>query len=211
MSQRFALGAFLLPIFFPGLSCAEDAGGRSATSGSIIFKGAQGTATILPDNVPDWVNDPTLGGKVIAAFGVSDPVLAGPQAQRARAMVNARQELSASVSSQLLAVTKAWLQECGAVSASNANLNVSIEKMAREISSNLFSVQKSRWIEEKTGKMYVHIVVSDLKGSAQATKKAVRANPEIKACLSTSTSEQAYSKFEAMIDKIFQEEKSETK
>jgi hypothetical protein len=126
-------------------------------------------------------------------------------------MMGARVELSAFLTSKILAVTKDWIRENGTVSASNANLNMSIEKMARECGSTLISEVKNQWMDATTGKMFIHIVLSNSKENAKAAKKAVRANPEIKDALSAANADQAYAKFDAMIDKLFQEEKTEKK
>ena len=198
MSQGFALVALLLLTFLPALSCAENAGGQSATQSGM-------------SEVPEWVKDPTSGGKIFGAYGVSDRHLQGEKAQRRLAMMGARVELSAFLTSKILAVTKDWIRENGTVSASNANLNMSIEKMARECGSTLISEVKNQWMDATTGKMFIHIVLSNSKENAKAAKKAVRANPEIKDALSAANADQAYAKFDAMIDKLFQEEKTEKK
>ena len=42
--------------------------------------------TAASNNVPDWVNDPTEGGKTLGAYGVADKMLSGEakQAEKAR-------------------------------------------------------------------------------------------------------------------------------
>ena len=169
-------------------------------------------ATTLPtgasNDVPDWVNDPNDGGKVLGAYGVAERMLGGEQAQVTNARTAARQELASSINSKIQSVVKNWIREGGEITTQNNSqmAMTMFESSTRNIvNQNLSgSVQKKRWIDEKTGKLYVWIVVNPdiAKAIAEQTKAAARESKEIRSHLAAKIeADKAFNDLDKLIDK----------
>jgi hypothetical protein len=160
------------------------------------------------NDVPDWVNDPTQGGKVLGAYGVSEKMLSGEKAMRDRAMLSARQELAATLSSKIQGVVKDWVREGGIItSQDNAqSAMTSFESAVRNVINQelVGSQQRARYVDPATGKLYVYVVVAPeiaAKVAADA-KAAARENKELRAHMAAKIeAEKAFADLDKLIDK----------
>ncbi|MEK7411810.1 MAG: LPP20 family lipoprotein [Planctomycetota bacterium] len=160
------------------------------------------------NDVPDWVIDPTLGGKQLAAYGVSEPMHAGEATMRTNAMINARQELAASIKTKIEAATKSWVREGGTIAAGeNTQMAMtSFENTVRGIISHTLegTQMTKRYIDPKTGKFYVLVVVNTevVKQLAEAAKAAARENKELRAHFAAKIeADKAFDDLDKLIDK----------
>jgi hypothetical protein len=160
------------------------------------------------NDVPDWVNDPTQGGKILGAYGVSEKMMSGEKSMRDRAMLSARQELAATLSSKIQGVVKDWVREGGVISSQdNAQAAMtSFESATRNVINQELtgSQQRARYIDDKTGKMYVYVVVNPEIASkiAEAAKAAARENKELRAHMAAKIeAEKAFADLDKLIDK----------
>jgi hypothetical protein len=160
------------------------------------------------NDVPDWVNDPSQGGKVLGAYGVAEKALAGEAKQISQARLKAREELAATLSSKIQGVIKDWVREGGIItSQDNAqSAMVSFESATRNvINQNLEgSQQKARYVDTATGKLYVYVVVNpDIAAKiAEAAKAAARENKELRAHMAAKIeADKAFADLDKLIDK----------
>jgi len=160
------------------------------------------------NDVPDWVNDPTQGGKILGAYGVSEKMMSGEKSMREKAMLSARQELASTISSKIQSVVKDWVREGGIItSQDNAqSAMTSFESATRNVVNQELtgSQQRARYIDDKTGKMYVYVVVNPeiaAKIAADA-KAAARENKELRAHMAAKIeAEKAFADLDKLIDK----------
>lgn len=162
---------------------------------------------VMTNDVPDWVNDPTQGGKVLGAYGTAERMLAGENAMVQRARLNARQELAASINSKIQGVVKDWIREGGVISSQdNAQAAMtSFETATRNVINQELSgsIQKARHIDA-AGKLYVWIVVNPEIAAkiAEQTKSAARENKELRAHMAAKIeAEKAFADLDKLIDK----------
>lgn len=160
------------------------------------------------NDVPDWVNDPTQGGKVMGAYGVSERMLAGEKAMRDRAMLSARQELAAMINSKIQGVVKDWVREGGIItSQDNAQAAMtSFESAVRNVVNQELqgSMQKARYVDPQTGKLYVWVVIDQTVAQkiAEQAKAAARENKELRAHMAAKIeAEKAFAELDRLIDK----------
>ncbi|MCS6970998.1 MAG: hypothetical protein RMM29_00515 [Planctomycetota bacterium] len=189
----------------------------ASIAGLVVFAGcskreepkpvAPGIAAPTND-VPDWVNDPTQGGKVFGAYGVSERMLAGEKAMRDRAMLSARQELAAMINSKIQGVVKDWVREGGIItSQDNAQAAMtSFESAVRNVINQELqgSMQKARYVDPQTGKLYVWVVVDQavVQKIAEQAKSAARENKELRAHMAAKIeAEKAFAELDRLIDK----------
>ncbi len=165
--------------------------------------------TTAPSNdVPDWVNDPTLGGKTLGAYGVAAKMLSGEAEQVKRARLGARQELASMLNSKIQSVVKDWVREGGVItSQDNAQAAMtSFESATRNVvNQNLEgSQQRARYADPKNGQLYVWMVINGEVAAkiAEGAKVAARENKEIRAHMAAKIeAEKAFADLDKMIDK----------
>lgn len=160
------------------------------------------------NDVPDWVNDPSQGGKVLGAYGVSEKMLSGEKSMRDRASLSARQELAATVNSKIQGVIKDWVREGGVItSQDNAqSAMTSFESAVRNVINQELSGSqaRARYVDPATGKMYIWIVVNpDVAAKiAEQAKAAARENKELRAHMAAKIeAEKAFADLDKLIDK----------
>ena len=136
-------------------------------------------APVAPvNNVPDWVNDPTLGNKYpIAAYGVSEKMLSGESMMRDRAMNAARVEIARSVNTSVQAIFKDWTREGGEIS-SQDNKQAAMtmaENVSRSVTDQVLSgtSQRARWIDPSNGKFYIWVYLDQ--GALDTLNKQMQA------------------------------------
>jgi hypothetical protein len=164
--------------------------------------------TAPTNDVPDWVNDPSQGGKVLGAYGVAEKALAGEAKQVSQARLKAREELAATLGSKIQGVIKDWVREGGIItSQDNAqSAMVSFESATRNvINQNLEgSQQKARYVDTATGKLYVYMVVNAEIAAkiAEGAKAAARENKELRAHMAAKIeADKAFADLDKLIDK----------
>ncbi len=186
--------------------------GMIALPGCSERKDAPPAATTLPsaasNDVPDWVNDPTEGGKTLGAYGVAERMLSGEAKQAEKARMEARQELASQISSKIQAVVKNWVREGGIITTQDnaQSAMVSFESTARNVVNQELkgSQQKARFIEPKTGKLYVWVVINpEVAGKiAEQAKAAARENKELRANMAAKIeADKAFADLDKLIDK----------
>ncbi len=165
-------------------------------------------AAVATNDVPDWVNDPTQGGKTLGAYGVAEKMMLGEAKQAERARLAARQELASTISSKIQSVVKDWAREGGVItSQDNAQAAMtSFESATRNVvNQNLEgSQQRARYIDEKTGKMYVWVILNAEVAAkiAEGAKAAARENKELRAHVAAKIeAEKAFADLDKLIDK----------
>jgi len=128
-----------------------------------VINPASNNPTPAPtNNVPDWVNDPTLGGKYpIAAYGVSEKMLSGEGMMRDRAMNAARTELARSVNARVQSIFKDWTREGGEItSQDNKQMAMTMaENISRTVTDQVLAgtSQRGRFAEPGTGRLFVWV------------------------------------------------------
>lgn len=149
-----------LPLFAVLAACAVSGCGDRPEP--VVNPAAPLAAPLPTNNVPDWVNDPTMGGKyAIAAYGVSEKMLSGEAMMRDRALNSARTEIARSLNAKVQSIFKDWTREGGEIS-SQDNKQTAMT-MAENISRTVTDValsgtsQRGRFVEPGTGKLYVWV------------------------------------------------------
>lgn len=122
-----------------------------------------GTPSPVPAaDVPEWVNDPTLGGKYpIAAYGVSEKMLSGEGMMRDRAMQSARTEIARALNTKVQAIFKDWTREGGEITSQDNKQSAMTmaENISRTVTDTTLAgtSQRARFVEPGTGKLYLWV------------------------------------------------------
>lgn len=161
------------------------------------------------NDVPAWVEDPTDGGKwPIAAYGVSERVLAGEQQQKTKALEAARTEIARGISSKVQAVFKEWTREGGEITSSENRQSAMLmtENVARTVTDQVISgvTQRGRHVDEKTGRMYIwaYLDAKGLESLNQAIQAQAKSQLEKKAHFASKIeSEKAFADLDKLVDK----------
>lgn len=170
---------------------------------------AQPTAPTGPTNDgPDWKKDPTQGGKILGAYGVSEKMFGGEDAQVKRARLAARQELASMINAKIQSVVKDWIREGGVItSQDNAQAAMtSFEAATRAVVNQDLAgtMQRDSWIDERNGKLYVWMVANPeiaAKIAADA-KAAARENKELRSHMAAKIeADKAFADLDKLIDK----------
>lgn len=158
---------------------------------------------------PDWLNDPTQGGKhPIAAYGVADYKLGGESFQRDSAMNSARVEIGRAVASKIQAVFKSWTREGGEITSQDSKTMAMQmeENIAKSVTNQLVEAtsQRARWIDPATKRMYVWTYPDQaaLDAAAAQIKAATRAEAEKRAHFAAKIeADKAFADLDKLIDK----------
>jgi len=150
-----------LPLFAVLAACAVTGCGDRDPA-PVVNPTAPAAAPLPTNNVPDWVNDPTLGGKyAIAAYGVSEKMLSGEGMMRDRALNGARTEIARATQAKVQSVFKDWTREGGEISSQDNKQSAMTmaENVSRTVTDQVLqgTSQRGRWVEPGTGKLYVWV------------------------------------------------------
>lgn len=170
---------------------------------------AQAPPAAATNDGPDWLNDPTQGGKFpIAAYGVADYKLGGENAQRNSAMASARDEIARAIAVKVQAVFKSWTREGGEITSQDAKTMAMQmeENISRQVTNQLVQAtsQRARWIDPATKRMYVWTYPDQaaIEAAAAATKAAARAEAEKRAHFAAKIeADKAFADLDKLIDK----------
>ena len=144
-----------------------------------VINPASSNPTPAPtNNVPDWVNDPTLGGKYpIAAYGVSEKMMSGEGMMRDRAMNAARTEIARSVNVRVQSIFKDWTREGGEItSQDNKQMAMTMaENISRSVTDQVLTgaSQRGRYAEPGTGRLFVWVYLDA--GALDSLNKQIQA------------------------------------
>ena len=159
--------------------------GEERAPAPVVNPTAPAAAPLPTNNVPDWVNDPTMGGKYpIAAYGVSEKMMAGENMMRDTALQRARVELGRAIDSRIQAVFKDWTREGGEItSQDNKQMAMAmVESVSRVVTDQSVkgASQRGRWAEPGTGKLFIwsYLDPAAMDQVAQQVKSAARAEAE---------------------------------
>jgi len=161
------------------------------------------------NDVPDWVNDPTMGGKFpIAAYGVADYKLGGERMQRDSALDAARVELGRAVSSKIQAVFKSWTREGGEITSQESKVMAMQmeENISRSVTNQVVqaTAQRARWIDPATKRMYVWSYPDQaaIEAAAAQVKAAARAEAEKRSHFAAKIeADKAFADLDKLVDK----------
>ncbi len=155
--------------------------------------------------LPDWVSDPTQGGKyALAAFGTSDKMKAGFAVTKDKALFNARQELGKTIGSKIQAVVKDWTREGGTItSAEDKTMAMTMfESIARGVTNaDVNGATQRAMIQDGNGTVFVWVYI-DPNATAQieAAVKA-KAKEEIRAHFTAVVeADKAFAELDKLVD-----------
>jgi hypothetical protein len=127
------------------------------------------------NTLPDWVKDPTMGGKYpLAAAGSSQMMKAGFAFTKDKAINNARVELGRVVSTKVQAVFKDWTREGGEIT-SNEDRTMAMtmaENISRSVTNQEINgtPQRDLYVDKASNTMFVWVYVD-----AEANKRVQEA------------------------------------
>lgn len=115
-------------------------------------------------SLPDWVQDPTMGGKYpLAAAGIQHKMLGGFASQRDNALTNARKELARVIDVKVQSVAKQWTREGGEItSQDNKSMAMQMfEDTTRQITNQNVqgTPQRALFQDKTTGDLFVWVYV----------------------------------------------------
>ena len=186
-----AIGLFALP------GCSED---RSPPP-------AQQTA--MSNDVPDWVNDPTQGGKYLfAAYGVSEYKMSGEAHQVQAATLDAQRKIAGVVKTKIEAVFKNWTREGGEItSQENRQMAMTMsEDIARSVTNQTLegAVARARKVDPVTKRLYLWMYIDpgQMEKMKAATAAAAREQMEKRAHFAAKIeADKAFADLDKLIDK----------
>ena len=158
---------------------------------------------------PDWLNDPTMGGKFpIAAYGVAPYKLGGEGMQRDSAMASARTEIGRAVATKVQAVFKSWTREGGEITSQESkSMAMQMEEnISKNVTNQLVEAtsQRARWIDPATKSMYVWTYpdAASMAAAAAQMKAAARAEAEKRSHFAAKIeADKAFADLDKLIDK----------
>jgi hypothetical protein len=158
--------------------CAVAGCGDQREPAPVVNPAASNPTPAPTNNVPDWVNDPTLGGKYpIAAYGVSEKMMAGEGVMRDRAMSSARTEIARSINARVQSIFKDWTREGGEISSQdNKQMAMTMaENISRTVTDQVLTgtSQRGRFAEPGTGKLFVWVYLDA--GAMDSLNKQIQA------------------------------------
>jgi hypothetical protein len=134
-------------------------------------------APVSVDDLPDWVKDPTNGGKVVGAAGSSGPMKAGFNMARDTAMSRGRTELARSLEAKIQAAFKDWTREGGELTTeADKTMAMTVqENTAKTVVNQVLtgSTQKDLYQDKASGELFVWVVL-DASAASEIAKKVVR-------------------------------------
>jgi hypothetical protein len=161
------------------------------------------------DKLPDWVQDPTMGGKhPLAAAGSSQNMKAGFAFTRDKCLNNARTELGRVVSTKVQAVFKDWTREGGEITSSDDRTMAMTmaENISRTVTNQEINgtPQRALFQDKASGTMFVWVYV-DPEASKQiqaAVAAQARDNMEKRAHFASKIeADKAFADLDKLIDK----------
>lgn len=167
------------------------------------------TPVVDTDKLPDWVQDPTMGGKYpLAAAGSSQNMKAGFAFTRDKALNNARTELGRVVSTKVQAVFKDWTREGGEITSSDDRTMAMTmaENISRTVTNQEINgtPQRALFQDKSSGTMFVWVYV-DAEASKQiqaAVAAQARDNMEKRAHFASKIeADKAFADLDKLIDK----------
>jgi hypothetical protein len=163
----------------------------------------------MTNDVPDWVNDPTQGGKyLMAAYGVSEYKMAGEAHQRQAATQNAQRQIAEVLSTKIQAVFKNWTREGGEItSQDNRQMAMTMsEDIARSVTNQTLegAVARARWVDPATKRLYLWMYIDpgQLEKMKAATAAAAREQMEKRAHFAAKIeADKAFADLDKLIEK----------
>lgn len=167
------------------------------------------TQTAPTNDVPDWVNDPTQGGKYLyAAYGVAEYKMSGEAMQRQQAAQNAQRQIAEIISTKIQAVFKNWTREGGEItSQDNRQMAMTMaEDVSRSVTNQTLegATPHARWIDPATKRMYLwyYIDPAAVAKMKEATAAAAREQAEKRAHFAAKIeADKAFADLDKLIDK----------
>ncbi|MCX8012763.1 MAG: hypothetical protein N3A02_00545 [Rectinema sp.] len=161
------------------------------------------------EDLPDWVRDPTMGGKYpLAAAGSSQWMKAGFAFTRDKALHNARTELGRVVSTKIQAVFKDWTREGGEItSQEDRTMAMTMaENISRSITNQEIqgTPQRELYHDKNTNTLFVWVDVDPeaTKRIADAIAAKTRGEMEKRAHFAAKVeAEKAFADLDRLIDK----------
>ena len=134
-------------------------------------------------DLPDWVKDPTNGGKVVGASGSSGPMKAGFNLARDTALSRARVELARSLEAKIQAAFKDWTREGGELT-TNADKTMAMtvqESTAKTVVNQVLSgaSQKDLYQDKASGELFVWVVLNPETATLIAKNVASKARSDL--------------------------------
>jgi hypothetical protein len=194
ITGAIALAAFGL-LALPG--CSSD---RQPTAGP---------QPVQVDDLPDWVRDPTKGGKFpLAAAGSARWSLTGFTQSRDQAANNARVELGRVVSAKVQAVFKDWTREGGEITSQDSKLmaQTMAENISRTVTNQEINGTPQRELhhDKSSNTVFVWVYVDQeaTKRIQDAMKAQTRADAEKRAYFGSKIeADKAFADLDKLIDK----------
>ena len=161
------------------------------------------------DNLPDWVKDPTMGGKFpLAAAGSSQQMKAGFAFTRDKALNNARVELGRVVSTKVQAVFKDWTREGGEITSQDDKTMAMTmaENISRSVTNQEINgtPQRELHVDKASNTMFVWVYVDQeaTKRIQEAMKAQTRGDAEKRAHFASKIeADKAFADLDKLIDK----------
>lgn len=161
------------------------------------------------DDLPDWVRDPTMGGKYpLAAVGSSPWMKAGFAFTRDKALHNARTELGRVISTKIQAIFKDWTREGGEItSQEDRTMAMTMaENISRSVTNQEINgtPQRELYHDKNTNTLFVWVYVDPEanKRIQEAISSQVRGEMEKRAHFAAKIeAEKAFADLDRLIDK----------
>jgi len=165
--------------------------------------------TVQVDNLPDWVKDPTMGGKFpLAASGSSQWMKSGFAFTRDKALNNGRVELGRVVSTKVQAVFKDWTREGGEItSQEDRTMAMTMaENISRSVTNQEINGTPQRELYHDKGSntvfVWVYVDAEANKRIQEAVAKQARGDMEKRAHFAAKIeADKAFADLDKLIDK----------
>ncbi len=134
-------------------------------------------------DLPEWVKDPTNGGKVVGASGSSGPMKAGFNLARDTALNRARTELARSLEAKIQSAFKDWTREGGELTTqADKTMAMTVQETTTKTVVNQVlagATQKDLYQDKASGELFVWVVLNPDAATQVAKNVASKARRDL--------------------------------